>query len=114
MLFATDNLFVDFLIWFPRLGPLRVASIPGAAQGPGCGPDRPRPWPGLREGSIGLMEEKIQGVLSRVRDAMDRGLSEEEAAATVKFQDLCVQDENYEEIRDDVESGKRSNGYTAS
>jgi hypothetical protein len=50
------------------------------------------------------MEEKIQGVLSRVRDAMDRGLTEEEAAAAVKYQDLCVQDENYKDIRDDIES----------
>ena len=104
VLFATDNLFVDFLIWFhdsdpfewlqslERLKTLDVDRIiPG--HGPVCGKE-----------SIGLMEEKIQGVLSRVRDAMDRGLSEEEAAATVKFQDLCVQDENYEEIRDDVES----------
>jgi hypothetical protein len=53
---------------------------------------------------VGHMEEKICGVLSRVRQAIDRGLSEEEAATTVKFLDLCVQGKNYKDIREDIES----------
>ncbi len=104
VLFATDNLFVEFLPWFHDSNPFDwLASlsrlkamdydriVPG--HGPICGKEE-----------VGHMEEKICGVLSRVRQAIDRGLSEEEAAATVKFLDLCVQEKNYKDIREDIES----------
>lgn len=104
VLFATDNLFVEFLPWFHDSNPFDwLASlnrlktldfnriVPG--HGPICGKE-----------AVDHMEEKICGVLARVRQAIDHGLSEEEAAATVKFLDLCVQEKNYKDIREDIES----------
>ena len=104
VLFATDNLFVEFLPWFhdsdpfdwlTSLGRLKTLDldriVPG--HGPVCGKE-----------AIDHMEEKIHGVLARVRHAIALGLTEEEAAATVRFLDLCVQDKNYKDIRNDIEA----------
>lgn len=104
VLFATDNLFVDHLIWFQDADPFawleslaRLKRIDADRIIPGHGPVCGKEW-------IGLMEEKIQEVVSRVRRAIDRGLSEDEAAAAVKYRDLCVLDEDYRQVHNQVET----------
>ena len=52
---------------------------------------------------IGLMEEKIEEILARVRNAIAQGLTEDETAETVKYRDLCVLDDDYKDVHDKVE-----------
>ncbi|MEE8110453.1 MAG: MBL fold metallo-hydrolase [bacterium] len=104
VLFATDNLFVDHVIWFQDADPFdwleslaRIKGLDADRIVPGHGSVCGKEW-------IGLMEEKIQELLSRVRGAIAKGLSEEETAASVKYRDLCVLDEDYKAIHDQVEA----------
>ena len=53
---------------------------------------------------IDRMEETTREVLDRVRSAIGRGLSEDEAADSVKYRDLCVLDEDYKDVHDRVEA----------
>ena len=104
VLFSSDNLFVDHLIWFQDADPVawleslaRLKKLDVDRIVPGHGPVVGKEW-------IDRMEEKIRQVLGRVRNALHRRLSEEETVASVKYRDLCVLDEDYRNVHDQVEA----------
>jgi cyclase len=103
VLFATDNLFVDHLIWLQDANPFdcltslaRIKKLDADRIVPGHGPVCGKEW-------IGLMEEKIEEILVRVRNAIAQGRTEDETAESVKYRDLCVLDDDYKDVHDKVE-----------
>ena len=103
VLFASDNLFVDHLIWWQDANPHDCLDsldrlkgldaeliVPG--HGPCCGKD-----------AIDKMEEQTREVLSRIRAAIKEGMTEDEAVESVTYRDVCVLDENYKDVHDEVE-----------
>ena len=104
VLFATDNLFVDHMVWWQDADPFdclasldRLRGLDADVVVPGHGPVCGKEW-------IDRMEETTREVLDRVRSAIGRGLSEDEAADSVKYRDLCVLDEDYKDVHDQVEA----------
>lgn len=103
VLFASDNLFVDHLIWWQDANPHACLESLDRLKGLDVEWIVPGHGPCCKKDMLDKMEEQTREVLSRVQVAIKAGMTEGEAVESVKYRDLCVLDENYKDVHGDVE-----------